>query len=612
MRSHSASVARLFVLLFYVLVPSTSRIQLPLTVSAVTSVAYPYGLDVNDDGTIFFTSYYSCTIHKLPPSGGSAQLVGGSYGSCGFADGSSALFWYPIGMSRDAANNVMYIADQYNNRIRVMNLATYSVTTLFGSVVGSTNGPFSAALLYYCTDVAFRSTSNGLQRLLYIADWFNGMIRKADLITAIVSTLASTPGGISLVLSRSGLLIFIASDTSISSVDTTTGNVTLLAGAYGTCSFANGVGIAARFCYARGVALNHDETLLFIGDAANYRLRQIVLSNLSVTTLAGNGVASSVNEPLLNSTFVGPRTAKWYCNRLSSVCGILVADYDPTGTIRWIPITPASISKSVSAPTNENTKTLSNLTTPTMSRPTTTQQFSKTLTIVHTPSHSPITHDSLSRTALPTMSRSHTLSSTETQQSPRVTPSASHTLTPTATSTSDVTATKSPPTRTKSSTLFDCDAQAPKATGVMLVGVNLLTMPPTQLRNTSAPLALTGANTANASYASHREVSQIDPPLVFLSTQGVNRVALLQAPPLTFNLTLVSPFQLLYYYVGNVTTFQGTSTSATWSVRPRSGVWHSIVVQPPSIGWVDAVPPVLVYREMNLLVPLLCGDGRPM
>ncbi|CUG89903.1 Hypothetical protein, putative, partial [Bodo saltans] len=186
-------------------------------------------------------------------------------------------------------------------------------------------------------------------------------------------------------------------------------------------------------------------------------------------------------------------------------------------------------------------------------------------------------------------------------------PSASLTPTPTKSSTSDVTATQSRPTPTKSSTMFDCNAHAPQSTGVMLVRVSSST----QLHNTSAPVALIGSNAANASYASRNDEGV--PPLVFLSSQGIDRVALLQAPPLAFNLTLVSPSQLLYYYVGNVTTLQGTSTSATWSARPRSGVWHGVVVQPPSIGWVgDVVFPVLLYREMNLLVPLLCGDGRPM
>ncbi|CUG93649.1 Hypothetical protein, putative, partial [Bodo saltans] len=797
------------VLILFVFGPCTCRIPSPLLVSKVAPIAYPSGFNIYDDGTIIVGSYFPCVIIKVPPSG-SAQVIAGSYGNCAFANGvgSSARFFYPSGMSRDATNNVMYIADLNNNRIRVMNLATYSVTTLFGSVEGSSNGPFSSALLNQCLDVAFHSTSNGL-RVLYVADWNNGLLRKADLVTSTVSTLARTPSTANFALSKDGLLLFISSDRgTISSVDTTTGTVTVLAGVDGTASFADGVGAAARFNVPRGVALNYDETKLYIGDWNNYRVRQLDLFTRSVTTAAGTGTSSSVNGPLLNSTFVAPVQTKWNCNRLTAECGVMLADFASAGSLRWIPITPASMSRSTSAPTNENTKTLSNLATPTVSSPqtstpTNTQQCSHTFTVVNTPSdssthsrtgtqsytatasrvrwtsktllvspdltlsrslslHSKTVHLSASATASCstsrsvtasimrwtsktllvspdlTLSRSHsrrsqtahlsssstasrssnrsvtasivrwtthtivesneeTLSRSSSKRSatpnataspshsssaslmrwtthtvvltneatltrsmsfatwtgdatvtvsrwpsesaalsssravsktnhsasptptthrswtallegtPTVNPSASVTPTLSESSTSDVTATKSPPTRTKSSTQFDCNAQAPQATGVMLVGVNSST----QLHNTSAPLALFGASVINASYASRNEEGV--PPQVFLSTQGVNRVSLLQAPPLAFNLSLVSPFQLLYYYVANVTTLQGTSTSATWSARPRSGGWHGVVVQPPSTGWVgDVVFPVLLYREMNLLVPLLCGDGRPM
>ncbi|CUG93644.1 Hypothetical protein, putative, partial [Bodo saltans] len=635
-------------LLTVLCVPCESRVSLPLLVSTVTSANYPYGLDISEDGTLIFATFTMCAIHKMPPLSRSSQVIAGAYGTCGFANGvgSSARFNYPSGMARDAANNVMYIADPTNNRIRVMNLATYSVTTLIGSVEGFLNGPFSSALLKRCTDVAFHSTSSGL-RVLYVTDWYNDMIRKADLTTSTVSTLAATPGCVNSVLSRSGLLLYYVSNGgTISSVDTTTGTVTLMAGVYGAYGIVDAVGTTARFGQLRGAALNHDETILYIGDQLNCRLRQLVISSLRVTTAAGTGVASSVNGPRLSSTFVGPSQAKWYCNRLTSICGLMVADSATGGAIRWVPITPASISMSASAPTivESNEATLSRSSTKRSATPnaSASSSHSSSVSLMRWTTHTVVASNEVTLTrslslatwtgdATVTMSRwpsesaalsfsravsntKHSASPTPTRQqtwtalvegTSTMSPSASHTLTPSVTSTSDVTATKSQPTRTKSSTMFDCDAQAPQATGVMLVrGVNSST-------NTSAPLALLGANSFNATYAPRKE--ERVPPLVFLTSLNIDRVALLQEPPLAFNLTLVSPFQLLYYYVGNVTTLQGTSTSATWSVRPRSGEWHGVVVQPPSIGWVgDVIFPVLLYREMSLLVPLMCGDGRAM
>jgi sugar lactone lactonase YvrE len=166
-------------------------------------------------------------------------VIAGVLGACTFADGvgPQARFYQPAGMSRDAKNNVMYIADQTNFRIRAMDLTTYAVTTVVGSSVGFANGPFTTALLNWCTDVVYRATSEG-DRWLYIADHRNNAIRKADLNTTMLSTLALTPLGINVVLSRSGALLFVASSSgTVLSIDATTGNVSTIAGADGTSRF---------------------------------------------------------------------------------------------------------------------------------------------------------------------------------------------------------------------------------------------------------------------------------------------------------------------------------------------------------------------------------------
>ncbi|CUG05007.1 GP46-like surface antigen, putative, partial [Bodo saltans] len=194
--------------------------------------------------------------------------------------------------------------------------------------------------------------------------------------------------------------------------------------------------------------------------------------------------------------------------------------------------------------------------------------------------------------------------------------SKSMTLTPSISPTMEATATKSPPTRSKSSTRFDCSALAWGATSVALVQVNTSDVtrairPSFSHNSTFFPLM---GSTTNESKATRQDQTLREAtPFVFLTSQDVDRLTLLQAPSLLFNLTLASANQLVYYYVGNVTTIQGTNVCATWSVRPRSGVWHGVAVEAPSSGWVrDGVFPVLLYTELNLLVPLMCGDGQAM
>ena len=67
-----------------------------------------------------------------------------------------------------------------------------------------------------------------------------------------------------------------------------TGVVITLAGS-GTGHFADGTGNAANFNRPIGVAVSPDGTLLFVGDMANHRIRQIVIATGVVTTLAGSG-----------------------------------------------------------------------------------------------------------------------------------------------------------------------------------------------------------------------------------------------------------------------------------------------------------------------------------
>ncbi|CUI14762.1 Hypothetical protein, putative, partial [Bodo saltans] len=196
--------------------------------------------------------------------------------------------------------------------------------------------------------------------------------------------------------------------------------------------------------------------------------------------------------------------------------------------------------------------------------------------------------------------------------------STSTTQTPSTSSTMETTAATKSLTRSKSSTQFDCNVFAWETTSVALTHVNTseITKSMQHLfpRNSSSALLLLMGSTTNKSYATHQDQnSRQSPPFAFLTSQGVDRIALLQVPSLLFNLTLTSPYQLVYYYVGNVTTVQGTNVSATWSVHPRSGAWHGVAVEAPSIGWVgNGVFPVLLYTELNLLVPLMCGDGHAM
>jgi sugar lactone lactonase YvrE len=66
-----------------------------------------------------------------------------------------------------------------------------------------------------------------------------------------------------------------------------TGNVTTLAGTATLSGTTDATGVNARFNQPHGLALNPDNSLLYVADFSNHRIRQIVIATGVVTTLAG-------------------------------------------------------------------------------------------------------------------------------------------------------------------------------------------------------------------------------------------------------------------------------------------------------------------------------------
>jgi len=85
---------------------------------------------------------------------------------------------------------------------------------------------------------------------------------------------------------------------------TPAGVVTTLAGST-TPGSANGIGAAASFKAPKGVALNGNNTLLYVADGNN-EIRQIDLASGMVTTLAGSTTPGSTNGPAASASFNNP------------------------------------------------------------------------------------------------------------------------------------------------------------------------------------------------------------------------------------------------------------------------------------------------------------------
>ena len=160
------------------------------------SLDYPTSVAFDAFGNLFIADQNNNRIRKVDIYGIISTVAGN--GNSGYAgDGGEATraeIWHPNGVAFDAADN-LYIADQYNNRIRKVN-GDDIITTVAGNgsaTYAGDGGKATSASLYYPTSVAFDALGN-----LYIADQYNNRIRMVatnGIITTVAGNGSATYAG---------------------------------------------------------------------------------------------------------------------------------------------------------------------------------------------------------------------------------------------------------------------------------------------------------------------------------------------------------------------------------------------------------------------------------
>jgi DNA-binding beta-propeller fold protein YncE len=127
-------------------------------------------------------------------------LVGQGLFEFGDVDGTGGevRLQHPTGLAFRPEDNLVYIADSYNHKVKLLDPTNGQVMTVIGSgQVGRADGRFSEAELYepegLCAAVGATGWSSGAtspSSLLYIADTNNHAVRVADLATGVLHTLA--------------------------------------------------------------------------------------------------------------------------------------------------------------------------------------------------------------------------------------------------------------------------------------------------------------------------------------------------------------------------------------------------------------------------------------
>jgi DNA-binding beta-propeller fold protein YncE len=189
------------------------------------------------DGSFYVSDSNNHAIRRIfqSSSGTFVETVAGN-GVPGFADGDgkNARFRKPTGLALSPDGRSLFVADTDNNRVRRIDLATGKVETVAGSGdIASQDGPGSDAS--FDQPIGLVADSNGT---LYVTEFGGNRVRRIDVA----------------------------------------GNVTTVAGGTtGKQKFREGPGLSATFRSPRGITMDRTHGILYIVDTENQRVRKIEL-----------------------------------------------------------------------------------------------------------------------------------------------------------------------------------------------------------------------------------------------------------------------------------------------------------------------------------------------
>jgi sugar lactone lactonase YvrE len=148
----------------------------------------PAGMAVDSSGIVYVADSGNNTIRKLTPSGTNwlVTTIAGRAGQNQYRDGvgTNAFFYSPSGIAVDAGGN-LYVADTSNQLVRKITPQGV-VSTLAGSyfTANYADGFYTNAQFSFPYGVAVDSVGN-----IYVADTFNNTIRVGSLASVVVPTL---------------------------------------------------------------------------------------------------------------------------------------------------------------------------------------------------------------------------------------------------------------------------------------------------------------------------------------------------------------------------------------------------------------------------------------
>lgn len=191
-------------------------------------------------GQLFVCDTGNHLVRAVNVSTGRVVTLAGASGVRGSTDGvgSAALFSGPSGVAADESGAQLFVADSYNNVLRRVDVGSRTVVTLAGVAgqQGSVDATGSDARFFYPLGIVLHSSAS----VVYVADYFGLCIRRVNILTRVVVTIAGSLTPVPM--------------------------------------YADGNGLAARFRGPWGLAMDALAQKLYISDTTSGTVRLLVLA----------------------------------------------------------------------------------------------------------------------------------------------------------------------------------------------------------------------------------------------------------------------------------------------------------------------------------------------
>ena len=316
------------------------------------AIVVPLDICVDSAGNYFIADNWYSEVRRVNITTGIIDTFAGNRNPGDAGDGGPAKHarlsgvW---GVRFDTGQRYLYISNEFNYRVRKVDMTTNIISAFAGSGISGYSGDGGPAVTAKFSRVLGISVDRSNN--VYIGDWDNARIRKVNAVTGIVTTVIGNgtngysgdggPATAAMIAKPSfsyfdkcGNLFFTDEDNNrVRRVDVNTNIITTIAG-NGIAGYAGdgGLAINAEFNHPTGIAID-TEGNIFISDYYNNRVRKTTYPNPYVHLTASPNDTTVYGTPVTFTTTVsGGGDApgyEWFVNGIA-VSGATGSSYTYT------------------------------------------------------------------------------------------------------------------------------------------------------------------------------------------------------------------------------------------------------------------------------------------